>query len=1070
MMRTFIQRLSLPVALLLGLAAFSINLPDGEFISTAEAQSRREERKRKVIDFRKYQQEQSREQYGKLANEKRQEAIAQLKSILSEQLLPPDTKAEMLMRLAELYWQQSKYEFNLEMADFDKLYEEWFNLPRAKQKKAEEPKVTPTTSRKYTRKAIENYRILLKNYPRYSRIDEAVFFLAFSLNDMGEEKDALEMYNRLVKTYPKSDFLADSFNAIGEYYFAHNNAFKALQAYKRAAAYKDTKIYTFALYKMGWCYYNVGEFGTAIDTMKELIAETDRRIEATGGDTGISLKDEALRDLVLFFSEEGDLEAAKEYFTRYGEKKYYRKMLARLGRIYSQQGKNELAVQTYRTLISENPYASDNPDHQNAIIKAYWGRDQFDEANEEINKLVQVYGRTGRWAEENSENREALRESERVIEKNLRNLAVDSHQQALKRRSSKLLLLAEENYHRYLGYFAKGGKTYEIRYWYAEVLYKLKKYDVATGEYEKVVQMDPKGKFLKDAAGNAVFAIEKHIKRKEASWKRADAKQRKKQLSEKDPKRKYAEIALREWESRLIDACDSYAKHLPDDEKSLNLLYKAAYVLHDHNMFKESNKRFLGIIDANAKSEMAQFSVHIILSSYGKIEAWTELNDVARRFHNNPDVGKTKKFKKELKDIYQRASFKIAEGKAAEEMWADAAKAFHDFYSEFGESKIRDLALYNSSFYFSKAGSKLRSVELRHEFIDNFPKPLGKDTAKSRLYEKSVSILADHYKSIADYRKSADLYRRLYDADEGFELDGFTTAKDALYNAALFREGAGTLDSAIQDFTDYVKAWPDSDDALVTRLRIANLLAEGGKTDQAMAAFKAIYSDKKVAGSAFEQTMEAYISYGHLLREKGEHKAELKHYQTALRYFSETNKKAGDDAGLAPFHAAEMEFVLLEPSFAEYATIAMAADTKKGKKALQAKSKGVAELERQYVGILNLKQGVWGIAALYRIGSLYADFADKLKTAPCPKKLNEDQCMIYQFSLEDKAYPLIDKAVDAFTKAREKSYELGLYTDYTVKSLEALSTLRPEEYPQNAEQYPVPDFSSNPYLTAGFID
>ena len=78
--------------------------------------------------------------------------------------------------------------------------------------------------------------------------------------------------------------------------------------------------------------------------------------------------------------------------------------------------------------------------------------------------------------------------------------------------------------------------------------------------------------------------------------------------------------------------------------------------------------------------------------------------------------------------------------------------------------------------------------------------------------------------------------------------------------------------------------------------------------------------------------------------------------------------------------------------------------------------------------------------------------------------------MIYKFSLEDKAYPLIDKAVDAFTKAREKSYELGLYTEYTVKSLEALSMLRPEEYPENAEMYPVPDFSSNPYLTAGFVD
>ena len=78
------------------------------------------------------------------------------------------------------------------------------------------------------------------------------------------------------------------------------------------------------------------------------LASSRRRLEANPEQQGISLKEEALRDLVLFFSEEGDLEAAKEYFTRYGEKRYYRKMLSRLGNIYMEQGKNELGIQTYR--------------------------------------------------------------------------------------------------------------------------------------------------------------------------------------------------------------------------------------------------------------------------------------------------------------------------------------------------------------------------------------------------------------------------------------------------------------------------------------------------------------------------------------------------------------------------------------------------------------------------------------------------------------------------------------------------------------------------------------------------
>ena len=77
--------------------------------------------------------------------------------------------------------------------------------------------------------------------------------------------------------------------------------------------------------------------------------------------------------------------------------------------------------------------------------------------------------------------------------------------------TEKLLLLAEENYKRYLDYFPKGHKSYDMRYWYAEVLYKLKKYDLATDQYEQTVSADAKGKHLKDAAINTIFSIEKYI-------------------------------------------------------------------------------------------------------------------------------------------------------------------------------------------------------------------------------------------------------------------------------------------------------------------------------------------------------------------------------------------------------------------------------------------------------------------------------------------------------------------------------------------------------------------------------
>lgn len=1034
----------------------------------AQASDRKEAAKKQFIDQKRLQIEAEREKYGEEANKKRAEAIAQLKKILAEQKLAPDTKAEMLMRLAELYWEQSKWEYQLEMKKYDDDYEKWFNLPPEQQKKQTEPKVATTNSQAYTRKAIENYRVILQNYPNYNRIDEALFFLAFSLNDVGEAEEARDMYDKLVKNFPQSAFVPDAYNAIGEYYFNNNNAFKALQNYKKAVEFKDSKIYTFALYKLAWCYYNVGEFDEAIAKMTDLIEESRRR-EAAGEGAGISLVDEALNDMVLFLSELGDLERAEEILKRIADKRYYRKFLSRLGTIYSEQGKVDDAVVVFRKLIAEQTNSSDNPTHQNEIVKLYWGRDRFDEANEEINKLVENYGRTSSWASYNKENKDALKESDRLIERNLSMVAKDSHTQALKRKSVKLLQLAEENYKRYLDYFPSGSNAYEMRFWYAEVLYKLKKYDVATTEYEKVVEADGKGKFLKDAAFNTIFSIDEFIKLEKTKWDRETEAERKRRLASKDPKEKYAPIALRDWEERLIKACDTYARVLPNDEKTLNIIFRSADIYYEHNEFKKANDRFLQIVRTKPKSELAQDAVHTILDSYKKIEDWVNLNAVAREFYGNPDVGSTEKFKTELRDIYSRASFKIAEGHAASEKWADAAGGFEGFYREFSDSGVRDLALFNAAFYAGKSGDKGRQVALRHEFVDTFPKPAGKEGEGKFLYQKALANLASHYESIADFGKAAELYRKLHDSDKKFEGEGVASSKDALYNAALFRQSMGDWAGAVKDFGDYVATYTEDADVLSNRLRIAKIYKDFKQYDLAMAAYKAIYSDAKISAAKFAESMLAWVEYGRILGLKGDRAGQLAAYTAGLKYFDTNSKKFAEGAAMAPYYAAEMRFELLEPRFAEFSKIVMPSDTKKSVASLKQKQDGLKTLEKSYIDVLNLKQGEWGIAALYRIGSLYGDFATKLKTAPCPPKLTEDQCSIYKFGLEDKAYPLIDKAVDAYTKAREKSYELQLYTTYTRSSLQELSNLRPEEYPPGAERLPEPDYSTNPLAVADFV-
>ncbi len=1035
-----------------------------------------EEERKSIISRRQFQEEVDRERYSEMAYEALEEEIARAKELLRNESYVVDEalKAELLMRLAVAYEEMAKYEWAKEMHKYDTALEACFDEGRDDCDDAIQ--LDRTRSSQYNKKAVSSYQNLLANYQNFPRLDEVLFRMAVTLEELEERKEGLQTYTKLVKQYQTSPYVPDAYNAIGEYYFDNNNAYKALQAYKKASAFKDSAIYTFALYKLGWCYYNVGEFDTAIETMKSVISETDRLIEQ-GHDVGISLKDEALKDLVQFFSEEGNLEEAKEYFTRYGQKKYYRKMLKRLANIYYEQGKNELVIQTYKTLINEEPMAPDNPEYQDEIIKSFWQRDRFEQANEELDYMMETFGHNSRWAQANADNAAALEEADNIIEKNLRKAAVDSYQQAIKRKSKELLVLSEIEYKKYLDYFPDSKHSYEMRFWYGEVLYKLKKYDLAVEQYEVTVATDPNGKYLKDAASNTIFGIEKYIGKKKKEWDKAAKAQRAAMEKETDPLKKYAPLELNEWEKRLIGACDTYAKVLPNEENTYQVLYKAAYLLDDRNHFKEANQRYLEIIRAKPKSDTAQFAIHRMLLTYEAIEDWANLNKVAREFYTNDEVGKTEKFKKELFTIYQNATVKLAEVKAKEaadtndpKKYGEAADAYLAFYDEFGSAKTAPLALYNAGFYHWKGDNKERSVELRKQFIETFPdEPKDKEEAKRQLYEKSVAFIAEHYDTITDFESALEYFHILYERDPEFEVEGFLSADTAIQRAARYELAMGLYDEATADYHTWIEAHPDDPTVPGILMRIAESYWKSGDIEKAKEAYKDVYTDKRTAKLDPDLVIYARKMYGECLFKTGKEGEARKAWQTAI---SEHKKLAGGGAEMkrASVDAAEMQFKLLQPEFDKFDVMTLSADEKKSRQELKDKTAKMDVLKEKYLALAKDESaGAWSIGGAYMAGRVVLDLYNDLMNAECPAKLTEDQCDFYQQSLQIVAYErYLFPVQDAYREVLTAAAEVNIYNDYTVKAQEKLGELAPEEFPPMVETIPDPDFITTIWTTMDY--
>ena len=121
------------------------------------------------------------------------------------------------------------------------------------------------------------------------------------------------------------------------------------------------------------------------------------------------------------------------------------------------------------------------------------------------------------------------------------------------------------------------------------------------------------------------------------------------------------------------------------------------------------------------------------------------------------------------------------------------------------------------------------------------------------------------------------------------------------------------------------------------------------------------------------------------------------------------------------------------------------------------------EVQKDYTDVLGTRSGEWGIAALTRIGLGYEDFARDLIDSPDPKGLSSDQLEMYRGEIENKAFPLEDKAVEALEKALDKSSELKLYSEWTIKAQDQLNKVRPGAF---GEARAVPYRGSEFFATA----
>lgn len=120
------------------------------------------------------------------------------------------------------------------------------------------------------------------------------------------------------------------------------------------------------------------------------------------------------------------------------------------------------------------------------------------------------------------------------------------------------------------------------------------------------------------------------------------------------------------------------------------------------------------------------------------------------------------------------------------------------------------------------------------------------------------------------------------------------------------------------------------------------------------------------------------------------------------------------------------------------------------KQDLNAKASDLLTAQAHYVRTIRMRNSVWVVRALYRIGEMYAHMYNDMMHAPTPKDLTAEEVRIYRKMLKKRIRILLTKANYAFERNVQLAQVLGMYDDgwvaKTRKRMQEIRALIVKEY------------------------
>lgn len=355
--------------------------------------------------------------------------------------------------------------------------------------------------------------------------------------------------------------------------------------------------------------------------------------------------------------------------------------------------------------------------------------------------------------------------------------------------------------------------------------------------------------------------------------------------------------------------------------------------------------------------------------------------------------------------------------------------------------------------------------------------------------------------------------------------DALKLVSFSIFKIAEAREKEGKLHSAVEHYSRLAREFPDTEAAQVSLYRGAQHLRTLGKSSESAAVYKELaerYGNSKYALSALTLSSEILSAMGDwkgvadnyeklhrmdpegadaeanlmkasVAREKGgdlpaaaalyaefsgKYKASPKLAETLFREAA-IREKLGEGAAAAALYekTAKTEAPESEEAYRARAALWLAeADLKafrevrlagKMEKALKEKETRLAAALQRLADAARFPYPETFAASLYKTGEAFEHMKTAILESELPKGMNEEETEQYRFLLEEKAFPLENRAVDLYRKGIAATRKAGIRNEWVGLMYGRLEVLLPYVYKRTEEPSPV--YLAAPYPRAGWV-